>query len=70
MKIQKLQLAIMAVGLAGVMSASAVTLTFNEVSPDGQNYVVAVPEPTTTGCFLLGLGALICVQRFAQNRRS
>jgi hypothetical protein len=28
-----------------------------------------VPEPTTTGCFLLGLGALACFQRFTQNRR-
>jgi hypothetical protein len=29
-----------------------------------------VPEPTTTGCFLLGLGALVCFQRFIQTRRS
>ena len=29
-----------------------------------------VPEPTTAGCFLLGLGALVCVQRFTQKRRS
>jgi hypothetical protein len=29
-----------------------------------------VPEPTTAGCFLLGLGALVCFQRFTQNRRS
>jgi hypothetical protein len=40
------------------------------VSPSGQNYVVPVPEPTTAGCFLLGLGALVCFQRFARNRRS
>jgi hypothetical protein len=45
------------------------------VSPNGQNYVVpadlaTVPEPTTAGCFLLGLGALACFQRFTQNRRS
>jgi hypothetical protein len=45
------------------------------VSPHGQNYVVPadlapVPEPTTVGCFLLGLGALACFQRFTQNRRS
>jgi hypothetical protein len=45
------------------------------VSPDGQNYVVPVdlapvPEPTTAGCFLLGLGALACFQRLTQNRRS
>ena len=29
-----------------------------------------VPEPTTAGCFLLGLGALAFCQRFAKNRRS
>jgi len=29
-----------------------------------------VPEPTTAGCFLLGLGALACFQRFTQKRRS
>jgi len=44
------------------------------VGPNGlsgeQCYVVAVPEPTTVGCFLLGLGVLVCVQRFTQNRRS
>ncbi len=34
------------------------------VSPTGQNYVVAVPEPTTTDCFLLGLGALACLRRW------
>jgi len=38
------------------------------VSPDGQNYVVAVPEPTTADCFLLGLGVLACSRRFRQNR--
>jgi hypothetical protein len=31
---------------------------------------LAVPEPTTAGCFLLGLGALVFCQRFAKNRRS
>ena len=36
---------------------------------DGQGYVV-VPEPTTAGCFLLGLGALVCCQCFTQKRRS
>lgn len=30
----------------------------------------SVPEPTTAGCFLLGLGALACCQRFNQSRRS
>jgi len=39
------------------------------VSLNGQNFVVPVPEPTTTGCFLLGLGALVCFQRFTQKRR-
>jgi hypothetical protein len=29
-----------------------------------------VPEPTTAGCFLLGLGALVCWGRFIKNRRS
>ena len=33
-------------------------------------YVAPVPEPTTAGCFLLGLGALAFCQRFAKNRRS
>jgi hypothetical protein len=28
-----------------------------------------VPEPTTAGCFVLGLLALACFQRFAQKRR-
>ena len=44
------------------------------VSPVGQNYVVPMiapaPEPTTAGCFLLGLGALVCFQRFTEKRRS
>jgi hypothetical protein len=30
--------------------------------PDFQ-YVIAVPEPATTGCFLLGLGVLACFKR-------
>jgi hypothetical protein len=30
----------------------------------------SVPEPTTTACFLLGLGALVCIQRLNQRRRS
>ena len=29
-----------------------------------------VPEPTTVGCFLLGLGALACGRHFSKNRRS
>ncbi len=44
--------------------ANLIALTDN-----GQGYVVAVPEPTTAGCFLLGLGALVCCQRFTQKRR-
>ena len=50
------------------------------VGPNGlsgeQSYVVAVPEvmdvpePTTAGCFLLGLAALVCCQRFTKKRRS
>ena len=28
----------------------------------------AVPEPATAGCFLLGLGALACLRRHAQNQ--
>jgi len=32
--------------------------------------ISVVPEPTTVGCFLLGLGALACCQRFTKNRRS
>ena len=48
--------------------------------PDAHVYVIdngtatitpgPVPEPTTAGCFLLGLGALACCQRYAKNRRS
>ena len=30
---------------------------------------LAVPEPTTAGCFLLGLGALVFIQRFAPKQR-
>ncbi len=29
-----------------------------------------VPEPTTAGCFLLGLGALVCFQRFSHKKHS
>jgi hypothetical protein len=31
---------------------------------------LSVPEPTSAGVLLLGLGALACCQRFAKNRRS
>ena len=47
------------------VEADLIALTDN-----GQGYVVAVPEPTAAGCFLLGLGALVCFQRFTQKRRS
>ena|ERR1700722_11884725 len=40
------------------------------VSPDGQNYVVPVPEPTTAGCFLLGLGTLIFVRHLKQKKNA
>jgi hypothetical protein len=41
------------------------------VSPSGQNYVVITPapEPTTTGCLLVGLGVLACFQRLKIGRR-
>jgi hypothetical protein len=35
-----------------------------------EELINAVPEPTTTGCFLLGLGAWACFQRFTKKRRS
>jgi hypothetical protein len=35
-----------------------------------QDQLAVVPEPTTAGCFLLGLGALVCCQRFTQKRSS
>jgi hypothetical protein len=31
---------------------------------------ISVPEPMSTGVLLLGLGVLVCFQRFTQNRRS
>lgn len=56
-------------------SLSSLTVQANLIglnSPDGQNFVVPnpVPEPTAASCFLLGLGALFCSQRFIRNRRS
>jgi hypothetical protein len=47
-------------------------VALNLFSPDGSlaQDQLTVPEPTTTGCFLLGLGALVRSRRFAQNRRS
>ena len=30
----------------------------------------SVPEPTTAGCFLLGLGALVCSRRFNRNKQA
>ena len=64
---------------AAAMIASLPTLTETAplmalIGPDGpsgeQTFVVAVPEPTTAGCFLLGLGVLTRFQRFAQKQRS
>ena len=52
------------------------TSSFDNLS-DGDPYTgngdincFTVPEPTTTACFLLGLGALVCIQRLNQKRRS
>lgn len=38
-------------------------------SPDGQNYVVSAPEPTTAGCLMIGVGVLACFQRWKIGRR-
>jgi len=46
----------------GMSGTSGTTFTVSEIQ--------LVPEPTTAGCFLLGLGALACFQRFTQKRRS
>ena len=59
---------------AAAMLASLPTLTAQAnlealVSPDGQGFVVPVPEPTTAGCFLLGLGVLVFHRRFRKNER-
>jgi hypothetical protein len=47
-------------------------VALNLFNPDGSvaQDQLAVPEPTTAGCFLLGLGALAGFRRFAQKRRS
>ncbi|MGA2241051.1 MAG: hypothetical protein ABSH11_03320 [Verrucomicrobiota bacterium] len=45
------------------------TMSWNN-SGGGMCDVFPVPEPTTAGCFLLGLGALACCQHFSKNRRS
>jgi hypothetical protein len=39
-------------------------------SSNGDIDCFSVPEPTTTACFLLGLGALVCIQRLNQKRSS
>ncbi|MGD0208164.1 MAG: hypothetical protein ABSC89_11200 [Verrucomicrobiota bacterium] len=50
--------------IANLVNLSAQADLVGLVGPNGpsgeQSYVVAVPEPTTAGCFLLGLGALAC----------
>ena len=55
---------------------SSWTSSFDNLS-DGDPYTgngdincFSVPEPTTTACFLLGLGALVCIQRVNQKRSS
>jgi hypothetical protein len=40
------------------------------LTDSGQGYVVVVPEPTTAGCFLLGLGVMACSRCLGRNRRS
>ncbi|MGB7747305.1 MAG: hypothetical protein WBN75_08455 [Verrucomicrobiia bacterium] len=54
--------------LASLGSLTAQADLVGLASPDGQNYVVAAPEPTTAGCFLLGLGALACSRRWRQRK--
>jgi len=60
--------------IANLVNLSAQADLVGLVGPNGpsgeQSYVVAVPEPTAAGCFLLGLGALACCQHFSKNRRS
>ncbi len=57
--------------LSSLSSLTAEADLVGLVGPNGpsgeQSYVVAVPEPTTVGCFLFGLGALACSRRFAKN---
>ena len=54
MKIRKLQPAIMAAVLAGAMSASAVTLTFNGVSPN-EIVNLTVSSPSFSGGVYAGI---------------
>src|ERR1017187_9869507 len=54
MKIRKLQPAIMAAVLAGAMSASAVTLTFNGVSPN-EIVDLTVSSPSFSGGVYAGI---------------
>src|SRR5208283_3242990 len=57
--------------LSSLSSLTAEADLVGLVGPNGpsgeQSYVVAVPEPTTVGCFLFGLSALACSRRFAKN---
>ena len=62
-------------GLAGIKADSGgaygvVALNLFDASGNLAQDQLAVPEPTTTGCFLLGLGALACGRHFSKNRRS
>jgi hypothetical protein len=55
--------------LASLPNLTAVANLTALTSPDGQNYVVAAPEPMTGSCFLFGLGVLACLQRLKIGRR-
>jgi hypothetical protein len=48
-------------------SGSSQNVSPGEPLVSGQ--VELVPEPTSAGCFLLGLGALVCLKRFKIGRR-
>jgi len=47
-------------GSVDIASVSLVQQSFHQL---------AVPEPATVGCFLVGLGALACSRRFRKNGR-
>ena len=57
--------------LASLPNLTAQANLVGLISPTGQNYVVPTPapEPTTTGCLLVGLGVLACFQRLKIGRR-
>ena len=54
-----------------ILDATGENVDISSVSLVQQSFhQVPVPEPTTTGCFLLGLGVFACARRFTKNRRS